>query len=335
MKEVSGRIIVMKKYNIVFIIFLLFFYSCTHAPLPQRPLMSDIEIVRLKNNRALIERLAPVFLIENPHVALNRIGTPKAVLNAANEETVFVDSSQATIYTETRDFTTLRGAYKNLIYRIHFKEVPLKIQPFYLGAGKNVGLIVIITVNAKNQPLLYTTVNTCGCYIAFIPTSYLPKQSFPGDWEKQRQSVFSENLPGFLKYKAVNKEKIMILLRHGSHRVKDIWIEEENKILNTNVIIADHQPLTFLEHLVRNDGQTTSFYETAGHRAGYVKSSQKIWERLLMSWWAMDWKVGEDKKLGRNKQDGPVFYTDLKPWARDASDMRDFKIFLEYWEWKL
>ena len=53
-----------------------------------------------------------------------------------------------------------------------------------------------------------------------------------------------------------------------------------------------------------------------------------------MSWWALDWRIGEDKKLGKNEDDGIRFYTSLKPWSRRASDLRNFKTFLRYWEWK-
>ncbi len=50
-----------------------------------------------------------------------------------------------------------------------------------------------------------------------------------------------------------------------------------------------------------------------------------------MSWWAFDWRVGEDKKLGMDKSDGILFYTSLKPWAREQSDIRDFPSFLKFW----
>ena len=54
-----------------------------------------------------------------------------------------------------------------------------------------------------------------------------------------------------------------------------------------------------------------------------------------MSWWVFDWRVGEDKKFGKDKNDGILFYTSLKPWDREKSDMRDFVTFLKYWKWNL
>lgn len=103
-------------------------------------------------------------------------------------------------YYETRRFQISRSTYTNLIFRVHFEKVPLNFFPFYLGAGENVGLLVIVILDLKGQPLLYTLVHTCGCYLAFIPTSYMPEQSFPKIWDKGRQTVYLENLPGMLKH---------------------------------------------------------------------------------------------------------------------------------------
>jgi len=94
-------------------------------------------------------------------------------------------------------------------------------------------------------------------------------------------------------------------------------------------------PLEELKHLPLESGGTTSFYETKGCRAGHVKGSFKSRERLFMSWWTLAWTIGQDKYLGTDKNDGPVFYTSLLPWARKASDMRDFASFLRYWGWNL
>jgi hypothetical protein len=93
--------------------------------------------------------------------------------------------------------------------------------------------------------------------------------------------------------------------------------------------------MKLLDHLSIENGGTTSFFEESGPRHGYVKGSAKPMEKLLMSWWALDLRVGEDKKLGDSADEGPVFYTSLKPWDRTASDMRIFAQFLSYWGWGL
>lgn len=309
--------------------------SCT--TLPKHPPEDNRVAFTVRGDETLLSRHAPVFVIENPGASHNLIGTPSAKLTSGDKEIVYTDPSMATVYTEKRLFSTPKGSYTNLIYRLHFESIPGGLLPYYLGKGKNVGLIVVVTLNEANAPVLYTTVHTCGCYLAFVPTSNLPTDSFPDGWKRTRQTVHAENLPGYLAHNApsLHQGKTMILLRDDTHRVKDIWRVPTDTLLNYRRIHAKAQPLSSLESLPLEQGGPTSFYETSGPRTGYVKGSQKFRERLFMSWWAFDWRIGEDKKFGVNKEDGIQFYTSLKPWARDASDMRDFPTFLHHWGWNL
>ncbi|MCF6180016.1 MAG: hypothetical protein L3J63_11610, partial [Geopsychrobacter sp.] len=165
--------------------------------------------------------------------------------------------------------------------------------------------------------------------------SYLAASTYPEGWPSGRQAVLSESLPTTLSYTTAPTDplRLQVRLRSGTHRVMDMWLAPaatEKKISVT----ASLQPLESLRHLPFKES-STSFYETDGSRKGYVKGSYKPRERLLMSWWALAWKIGQDKSLGKDRQDGTVFYTSLKPWARKASDMRDFANFLNYWGWKL
>ena len=89
-----------------------------------------------------------------------------------------------------------------------------------------------------------------------------------------------------------------------------------------------------LHQLLLGDG-VTSFYHQSGPQKGYVKNSIKIWERLWMSWWVLDLRVGSDKLLGDPAETGTVFYTSLKPWRRDESNLWHFERFLNYWGWRL
>jgi len=314
-------------------LFLLF--SC--ATLPKHPLPGKLTAYEIDNDKTLLERLAPVFVIESPNHDYNLIGTPGAAITDLSKETVFVDPGKATVYTREKKFKTSKGSYTNLVYRVHFSEIPSGFDPFHIGQGKNVGLIVIITLNTDNEPLLYTTVHTCGCYLAFIPTSFMPENRFPDHWTKEPQSVYSEELPGFLDYTALPgfAARALIFLRDGSHRVKKMELNTADSLKKFDRVDAATRPLAALEALSMTDGRTTSFYETSGYRKDYVKESHKPWERILMSWWAFDWRIGEDKKFGIDKSDGIMFYTSLKPWGKKKSDMRDFSAFLRYWGWNL
>lgn len=81
--------------------------------------------------------------------------------------------------------------------------------------------------------------------------------------------------------------------------------------------------------------KTVSFFETEGSRKGYVKDNTKLLERFLISWWAFDFQVGEDKAYSTHDKSDTVFNTSLKFWARKASDLKDFPKFLDYWGWRL
>ncbi len=314
---------------------LLLSAGCATAPQPSA-VRSQL-LYRVHEGDSLYSRHAPVFVVEDPEKTYNLIGTPRVRVDDSGNEKVFVDPETPTFYVQQRSFETARGAYTNLIYRIHFERVPFSLFPFYIGMGRNVGLFVIITLDVQGRPLLYTTVHTCGCYLAFVPTSFMSADAFPQDWKTGRQMVYLENLPARLDYLDSSQPllKTAILIRGGSHRLKDTWLMDEAAQSEYPVAEAHLQPLEALERLPLEDCPASSFYEGSGHREGYVRGSSKPWERLLMSWWALDWRIGEDKRLGRGKEDGPVFYTSLKPWAREASDLRDFAVFLNYWGWRL
>ena len=313
---------------------MLLLAGCTALP---KRLPSDASLAYVvSDNGRLASQHAPVFVVEDSDDEYNRIGTPRARLDKDGKVQVFVDLKVPTIYRQRRVFQTLKASYTNLIHRIHFEKVPFSLFPFHIGMGRNVGLIIIVTLNDVGQPLLFTTVHSCGCYLAFIPTSFLDKASFPDNWGAGRQSVYLESLPRLLDYQGISHDhlKVMIEIRAGSHRVKNLWLADQGALTEYKRIEAKKQPLDALEALYLKSRSITSFYEENGPRRDYVKGGFKPWERLSMSWWALDWRVGEDKRLGQDKNDGIVFYTSLKPWARQASDMRDFVGFLKYWGWK-
>lgn len=312
--------------------------SCTAVV--KRPQQDNTLVYAPSSSASLVQQFAPIFVVEKGDISHNRIGTPAVAMNHDGHASqgVFVDPEWATIYTEVREFTTERGEYTNLVYRVHFAEIPFSLVPFHLGAGKNIGLLVVVTLDSTRSPLLYTLVHTCGCYLAFVATSQLDENMWKSGWDSGRQSVYGENLPRLVSLDSLGsstKKRLVVQLAPATHRVKNVWPATAKSLRHYSFVPIRWQPLEALEKLRRPDGSGVSFYETAGPRFGYVKGSGKIWERLLISWWALDWYVGEDKKLGRHTDDGIVFYTSLKPWARTESDLRDFVGFLRYWGWKL
>ncbi len=293
--------------------------------------------VAQQDEDALAARLAPLFVVAGQDQPANLIGTPAARRDQAGCVQVFVDPALPSVYFQEQTFSTSQGTYTNLIYRVHFPEVPFSLLPLHLTAGKNGGLFVVITINDQEEPVLVTTLHTCGCYLAIIPTSFLPETAYPSGWRAAGQRIYGVALPGRIAFAAgvAPRLKVEIVIRDGDHRVADVRPLGADE--NTAGYPLRHltlRPMADLQALPLDGGASTSFFEEQGSSRGYVKESHKPLERLLMSWWALDPRVGEDKALGPAEETGVTLYTSLKPWARRQSDLWHFADFLHYWGWE-
>jgi hypothetical protein len=279
---------------------------------------------------SLLNRHAPIFLVEDNQRNYNRIGTPAVRVSASGHEDIYIDTDRATIYTMTQDFETATGRYTNLIYRVHFPLTPLP----HLTAGKNVGLLVYVTINSAGEEILITTLHTCGCFLALIPTTKLPERSWPKGWQKTGQSVYGEEIPGLIESRKT-RQRLIIKLRSETHRVMDIRYANTAGYENIDNLAMHMEPMAALNQLPAPNNQSVSFFATEGIRKGIVKGSRKPLEMLFMGWLAMDPFIGEDKALGPPDETGTKFYTSLKFWARNSSNIWFFPRFLQYWGWDL
>ncbi len=280
---------------------------------------------------------APVFLIYNYQDPFNRIGTPAATIGPEGQEDIYIDHSRATVYVMKRKFSTAKGSYTNLFYRVHFPGVPYSLIPFHLTAGQNSGLMVVLTLNASDQVVLVTTVHTCGCYLAIIPTSYLPEANRPIGWRNTPLRVYGEQLPGQLDYKGMKDPRLMIHLRPATHRVMNLEITEDNIVYGLRdpfIFRLRSADMKMLEKIPLN-GRSTSFFYQGGPLKGHVKGSIKPFESILLGLISLDLFVGSDKIYADSVEGGNTFYTSLKPWNREASDMWEFEKFLIFWGWRL
>ncbi len=282
-------------------------------------------------------RFAPVFIAEQTEKMFNRIGKPRARIDDKGNEQIDVAPNHPFVYVDRQTFATTNGNYTNLIYRIHFEKTPFSLFPFHITAGNNNGLLTVVTLNAKNRPVLITTVHTCGCFLAIVPTSYLPDSAYPQDWNSDSQWIYGMTLPAQLALPTPfdDENRIVIYLKNETHRVMDIGLLTQTEIKQRYQ--SETLNIASIDDLMKLPigDETTSFFETNGSRKGYVKGSHKPLERLLVSWWSLDWRVGEDKAFGNKDETGTVFYTSLKPWNRQASDMWPFADFLAFWGWGL
>jgi hypothetical protein len=285
----------------------------------------------------LLNRYAPVFLIYDYQSQYNRIGRMSARYSEKGREHIYVDTQKPTIYYLQREFSTGKGRYTNLIYRVHFPRVPFSLIPFNLAAGKNVGVLVVITLDDEHRPVLVTTVGTCGCYYSSVPTTDLPREAFPEGWHEEPLKVYGETLPRILDYHKRKNPRLLVYLRPKVHRIMDLEIvgrQEIKSITNLHLINAELMSAERLE-TIPLDGKFTSLYYQDGALKGHVKGSVKPWETFFLGLVSLDFYVGTDKSYAASNDYENPFYTSLKPWNRQASDMYHFDRFLEFWGWGL
>ena len=283
-----------------------------------------------------IKHHEPAFIV-NGGDAFNRIGMPSATQEEAGSKAeVFVDENRPAMYLLEKTFKTSKASYKNYAYRVHFKGIPFSILPFHLTYGKNTGIMVVVTTDMDDNPLLVTTVHTCGCYRATVPTTHLDPSYLPDKWTGQPLDVFGETLPGILDFKGKENPQLVVNVRKDTHRITGLSVVENGTFIqaNDNWLSLPVLQMERLEALDTGFG-TTSFYYEKGWKKGFVKGSEKIWETLLMGVVSCDFYVGTDKIYGEGSKTSTRFYTSLKFWNRKKSDMWDFATFLKYWGWKL
>ena len=279
-----------------------------------------------KSNNENIINFSPIVKLFDAKQAFNKIGTP----SVNDDGKVFVSSEQPSFYTRSEKFTVEGREYTNLIYRVHFSKAPFSIFPFHFSTGKNVGLFFIITLNTNQQPVLITAVHSCGCYKVIIATNHTPRSAFPENLPKEEQKVYGEKLPSII---TLNKDKpdVCIAVRPLEHRVMDVYSCDKSK---HDFEPAQNKMLSSLRELPSKNGPVSFFHEK-GFQEGYVKGAIKPWETLIVSWPSLDLFPGRDKALLQLENSDNHFYTSLKPWRREISDMADFPTFLNYWGWKL
>lgn len=278
-----------------------------------------------------VDHAVPAFVFPQNQASYNRIGRVEAQWVDGSER-IRINPEKPTIYTASYPFTTTKDTYRNRVYRVHFQMTPFSLLPFHLAAGDNPGLLVVVTFDSRNRPVLVTTVQTCGCYVAILPTAHLSKEAYPKNWPVTTVSVYGERLPARLGVIG-RSDLVLIVVRPEVHRVMDIRVQHRHR--EKDVQPAVLLPLESLKSLPLGNGETTSLYHDTWPLTGHVKGAIKPWESLLLSLVSLDLFVGMDKEFGSTTESGNPFYTSLKPWNREVSDMNDFGAFLHFHGWRL
>lgn len=279
-------------------------------------------------------RLAPSLVIHGWDRPYNRIGSPKASRDAQGFEQIVMDPARPAMYWRAVPFSTAKGSYVAYIYRVHFPETPVSLIPFFIGAGNNMGLFVVVIADQARRPVLVATLGTCGCYTSLTPTSHTPAWAYPAGWQDKPVELYGETLPARLDYGGQEKPRLVVEVRPGEHRVMGLGVQPAARLAEPRLYREHPTPLMPADELRRLplEGGTTSLFYDDGILEGHVKGAWKPWETLFIGWWCLDGVVGMDKAYGVK---GNPLYTSLQPWYRQSSDMNDLPGFMKFWGWNL
>jgi hypothetical protein len=276
--------------------------------------------------------LAPAWVIHGWEQPYNRIGAPVASRDAQGQEQIVMDPDRPAMYWRAVPFQASHGSYTAYIYRVHFPSTPVSLVPFFVGAGSNMGLFVVVIIDQANQPVLVVTLGTCGCYTSLTPTNFTPAAAYPPGWQDQPVELYGESFPARLDYGGQERPRLVVQVRPGEHRVMGLDVQPAARLVEPNLYRSHATPLRPAEELRRlplGQGTTSLFYED-GVLDGHVKGAWKPWETLFIGWWCLDGTVGMDKAYGVK---GNPLYTSLQPWYRQSSDLNDLPGFLKFWGW--
>lgn len=301
--------------------------------IPEHALQQQIVVAREETPDTLVRRMAPAFVLQGIDRGYNRIAAVRAT-GYRDAESIVLDPDMPVLYAGHSSFSTANGTYTNLIYRVHFAEQPFSLIPFHLTAGKHPGLLIILTLDERQQVLLVTTAHTCGCYAVSIPTQNLPHFAYPTRWPQESIDLYGETLPARLPPLG-RDDLLLVAIRPEVHRVMGLQVVSRQSLPGGKMQTATVRDLESLKNLSLDDGSTTSLYYQRWPLAGHVKGALKPWETLLLSVVSLDLFIGMDKEYGDTTTSGNPFYTSLKPWNRYRSDMNTFPAYLHFNGWRL
>lgn len=273
----------------------------------------------------LLARFAPAFVVEEGAAEWNRIGTPTLERRGGGER-ARVDPNHATLYGEVHELRVGSRAVWQLVYRVHFEQLAFTPRTF-ASLHRNAGLLVLVCVDQESGlPLTLTTVQSCGCWAAVVPTTALAREALPADWPEGSLELGGEFLPASLPVPAEG-QRFVVHLRSRTHRVH---------ALEVGVPGPSDFRLAFegMDELYRlpirgAPGERGSFFYEAGYLQGYVKGAWVPLEGLTLGLLTLDPRLGMDRDFGDPAEVGARFFTALTPWKRERSRLDRFGRALE------
>ncbi len=261
---------------------------------------------------------APVWTVAAGASDWNRIGTP--TLRAwGSSEKARVDPRTPAVFCEVRTDRVGERDVLQLVYRVHFEQFGFTPKAFY-ALHRNAGLLGLVTLDAAtHEPLFVTSVHTCGCYLALVPTTTCPDAVLPVDWPHDEVEVVGRRLNARPAAPVPGSSRVVFALASRSHRVVS---QDTRSELPAGERVP--LPLRAMSELRRlpvegRAAETASFFYERGFMKGHVKGAWSLLEGLFVGTWLLDPRLGTDKDFGAPGETGARFYTAIAPWRREAS----------------
>jgi len=274
----------------------------------------------------LLRCFAPALIAEGTESLHNRIGAPELDRDFLGFVRVNVNSERPVLYTEVLRDSLAGRELLHLVYRLHFPKIPVRLSRHAFEAHQNPGLLVLVTLDAeRREPLFVTTVHTCGCYRALIPTTRVPDDRLPLAWPSSLE-VHGYSLPARLEPPVAGTRQVAVTLAADRHRVSEVRVTELPLRVQGERVELALEPLEQLRSLpiAGESGRASLFYE-AGPLRGHVRGAWNAFEGLTLGWLTLDPTVGMDKDFGDPERTGTPFYTMLSFWKQDASRLDRFE----------
>jgi hypothetical protein len=230
----------------------------------------------------LLNRYAPIVVQE-------RLVSPKypatydlvGQVRANNNDSIEIDTELPAIYCYTRTIFVGRKPHLQLIYAIWYPAHPKLREPVDPEEGKIDGATVRITLDSQMRPVIFETLNNCGCHHRLYPTFSLEERTtaeFGAPLQGKSYAV-EQDVNG--KYDLIITKLIdpdkgarpIVRCRAGTHAVVDVdfvdvW-GQEPVFQSREYRVASYDEL---EMLRTPGGRTTSMFESNG----LVRGAQRL-----------------------------------------------------------
>jgi len=226
----------------------------------------------------LLRCFAPVVISEGAEQDHNRIGAPELERGLFGWLDARVDPERPVLYAEVLHDALAGRELLHLVYRMHFSKIPLRLSPHVFEAHRNAGLLLLVTLDAASrEPLFVTSVHTCGCYRALIPTTRVPDDHLPPSWPAELR-VHGHTLPARLPPPVAGTRPVVLTLTADRHRVSDVRVGTLDGVAADARAAIALEPLAQLRDLpiAGESGRASLFHSSWLLRGRVIRDSYRI-----------------------------------------------------------